>query len=107
MLALGWGLAAMLGAIAGTMAAPTLFLEPGMMQSVLLYSFAAAVLGGLTSPLGAVVGGLLLGVLLNLVGTYVHVVGGQLRLATGLAVILLVLLVKPSGLFGRAAVERV
>jgi branched-chain amino acid transport system permease protein len=106
MLALGWGLAAVLGAIAGVMAAPSLFLEPNMMQTVLLYAFAAAVLGGMDSPLGAVAGGMLLGVLLNLVGTYVHWIGGELRLATALAVILGVLLVRPSGLFGRAALRR-
>jgi branched-chain amino acid transport system permease protein len=106
MLALGWGLAAMLGAVAGVMAAPSLFLEPNMMQTVLLYAFAAAVLGGMDSPIGAVVGGLLLGVLLNLVGTYVDWIGGELRLATALAVILAVLLVRPSGLFGRAALRR-
>jgi branched-chain amino acid transport system permease protein len=107
MLALGWGLAAVLGAIAGMMAAPSLFLDPNMMQSVLLYAFAAAVLGGLESPVGAVVAGLAIGVLLNLVGTYWDFVGGQLRLAAALAVILGVLLVRPQGLFGRAAVKRV
>jgi branched-chain amino acid transport system permease protein len=107
MLALGWGLAAALGAVAGVLAAPSLFLEPNMMQTVLLYAFAAAVLGGMDSPVGAVVGGLLLGVLLNLVGTYVHWVGGELRLATALAVILAVLLVRPAGLLGRPAVRRV
>jgi branched-chain amino acid transport system permease protein len=107
MLALGWGLAAALGAVAGVMAAPALFLEPTMMQTVLLYAFAAAVLGGMDSPLGAVIGGLVLGVLLNLVGTYVHWVGGELRLAVALAVILGVLLVRPAGLFGRPAVRRV
>jgi branched-chain amino acid transport system permease protein len=106
MLAVGWGLAAALGAVAGVMAAPSLFLEPNMMQTVLLYAFAAAVLGGMDSPIGAVVGGLLLGVLLNLVGTYVDWIGGELRLATALAVILAVLLVRPSGLFGRAALRR-
>jgi branched-chain amino acid transport system permease protein len=107
MLALGWGLAAALGAVAGVLAAPSLFLEPNMMQTVLLYAFAAAVLGGMDSPIGAVVGGLVLGVLLNLVGTYVHWVGGELRLATALVVILGVLLLRPAGLFGRAAVRRV
>jgi branched-chain amino acid transport system permease protein len=107
MYATGWGLAAVLGAVAGVMAAPTLFLEPNMMQTVLLYAFAAAVLGGMESPLGAVVGGLILGVLLNLVGTYVHWIGGELRLATALALILGVLLVKPSGLFGKTVVRRV
>jgi branched-chain amino acid transport system permease protein len=106
MLATGWGLAAALGAVAGVMAAPSLFLEPNMMQTVLLYAFAAAVLGGMDSPVGAVVGGLVLGVLLNLAGTYVHWIGGELRLATSLAVILAVLLVRPAGLFGRVAVRR-
>jgi branched-chain amino acid transport system permease protein len=106
MLAIGWGLAAVLGAVAGVMAAPSLFLDPNMMQTVLLYAFAAAVLGGMDSPIGAVVGGLVLGVLLNLVGTYIDWVGGELRLATALAVILGVLLVRPAGLFGRATLRR-
>jgi branched-chain amino acid transport system permease protein len=107
MLALGWGIAAMLGAVSGLMVAPIVFLEPNMMQGVLLYAFAAAVLGGLDSPLGAVVGGLLLGVTLNLLGTYVNFIGSELQLAVGLAIILGVLLVRPSGLFGREAVMRV
>ncbi len=107
MLAVGWGLAAVLGAVAGVLAAPSLFLEPNMMQTVLLYAFAAAVLGGMDSPIGAVIGGLVLGVLLNLVGTYVHWVGGELRLAVALAVILGVLIVRPAGLFGHTAVRRV
>jgi branched-chain amino acid transport system permease protein len=107
LLAVGWGLAAALGAVAGVLAAPSLFLEPNMMQTVLLYAFAAAVLGGMESAVGAVVGGLALGVTLNLVGTYVHWVGGELRLAVALALILSVLLVRPSGLFGRVAVRRV
>jgi branched-chain amino acid transport system permease protein len=107
MLAVGWGLACALGAVAGVMAAPSLFLDPNMMQTVLLYSFAAAVLGGMDSPLGAVAGGLLLGVALNLLGTYVHWIGGELRLASALALILAVLLARPSGLFGRSVVRRV
>jgi branched-chain amino acid transport system permease protein len=107
MLALGWGLAAVLGAVAGMMIAPSVFLEPNMMRAVLLYAFAAAVLGGLDSPLGAVVGGLALGVILNLVETYVDFVGPELRLPAGLTILLLVLLVRPSGLLGRAAVRRV
>jgi branched-chain amino acid transport system permease protein len=107
MLALGWGLAAALGAISGLMIAPVVFLEPNMMQTVLIYAFAAAVLGGIESPIGAVVGGLLLGVLLNLLGTYVHFVTSELRLPVALAVLLGVLLVKPSGLFGRPAVRKV
>jgi branched-chain amino acid transport system permease protein len=107
MLALGWGIAAMLGAVSGLMVAPIVFLEPNMMQGVLLYAFAAAVLGGLDSPLGAVVGGLLLGVTLNLLGTYVNFIGSELQLAVGLAIILGVLLIRPAGLFGREAIWRV
>jgi branched-chain amino acid transport system permease protein len=107
MLGLGWGLAAVLGAIAGVLTAPIVFLDPNMMQAVLIYAFAAAVLGGIDSPAGAVVGGLLIGVGLNLLGTYVDFVGADLRLPAALLVILLVLLVKPSGLFGRPEVKRV
>ena len=107
MLALGWGLAAALGAVSGMMVAPVVFLDPNMMQGILLYALAAAVLGGIDSPLGAVVGGLTLGVLLNLLGTYVSTLGGEMRLVAGLAVILAVLLVRPSGLLGKPAVRRV
>lgn len=107
MLAFGWGLAAVLGAVAGMMVAPILFLDPNMMQVILLYAFAAAVLGGLDSPIGAVVGGLLLGVGITLLGRYVGFVGDVLKLPTALLVILVVLVVKPNGLFGRVAVRRV
>ena len=107
MLALGWGLASVVGAISGIMIAPSVFLDPNMMQSVVVYAFAAAVLGGIESPVGAVVGGLILGVLLNLLGTYVEAIGNELRLAAALAIIVAVLVVKPSGLFGRATVQRV
>ena len=107
MLALGWGLAAMLGAVAGMMAAPVVFLDPNMMLPILLYAFASAVLGGLDSPLGAVVGGLLFGVLLNLVSAYSDFVDGTLKLPVGLVVILLVLLVRPSGLLGHREARRV
>ncbi len=107
MLALGWGLSAVVGAIAGIMIAPLVFLDPNMMQGVVVYAFAAAVLGGIESPVGAVVGGLLLGVVLNLLGTYVEWIGTDLRLAVAFLIIILVLLVKPTGLFGRARVARV
>ena len=107
MLALGWGLAAVLGAVAGMLVAPTVFLEPNMMRAILLYAFAAAVLGGMDSPLGAVVGGLAFGVIQNVIETYVDAVGATLRLPVALALLLLVLLVRPQGLFGRAAVRRV
>jgi branched-chain amino acid transport system permease protein len=106
MAAVGWGLAAALGAVAGVFAAPSLFLEPNMMLRVLLYSFAAALLGGIDSPLGAVVGGLVLGVVLKLAGTYIHWIDGELRLAMALAVIFGVLLVRPSGLFGETSTGR-
>jgi len=107
MLAAGWGLAAVLGAVSGMMVAPSVFLDPNMMRPVLLYALAAAVLGGLDSPLGALVAGLLLGVLLNLLGAYVDFVGTDLRLPVALAIILAVLLVRPAGLFGHAAASRV
>jgi len=107
MLAFGWGLATVLGAVAGMMIAPVVFLDPNMMQTILLYAFAAAVLGGLDSPVGAVVGGLLLGVTITLLGRYVGFVGQELKLPAALLLILLVLLVRPAGLFGRVAVRRV
>jgi branched-chain amino acid transport system permease protein len=107
MLAFGWGLAAVLGAVSGLLAAPSLFLDPTMMQAVLIYAFAAAVLGGIDSPVGAVAGGLILGVGLNLLGTYVDFVGSDLRLPAALLVILVVLLVRPQGLFGKPEVKRI
>ena len=107
MLALGWGLASAVGAVSGIMAAPALLLEPDMMQTVIIYAFAAAVLGGIESPLGAVVGGLIVGVTVNLAGAYLPFVGGDLQLAVALAIIVGVLVVKPNGLFGRPAVRRV
>ena len=106
-IALGWGLAAALGAVAGLMAAPPLgSFDQNFMQPVLLYAFAGAVLGGIDSALGAVVGSLALGVFLNLLGTYVSWVGTDLRQPAALAVILGVLLLRPAGLFGTAAVRR-
>ncbi len=106
MLAIGWGLSASVGAVSGIMIAPVVFLDPNMMQSVLLFAFAAAVLGGIESPVGAVVGGVLIGVLLALVGTYVR--GGEnLRTPFALLVIVVVLIVRPSGLLGHAEARRV
>jgi branched-chain amino acid transport system permease protein len=105
MLALGWGLAAAIGATAGIMVAPVLFLDPNMMGGVLLYAFAGALLGGITSPVGAVVGGLIVGVTENLVGTYL--IASQLKLTVALALIILVLVFRPNGLFGTAIVRRV
>jgi branched-chain amino acid transport system permease protein len=105
MLAIGWGLAAAIGATAGIMVAPVLFLDPNMMGGVLLYAFTGALLGGITNPVGAVVGGLIVGVTENLVGTYL--VASQLKLTVALALIILVLVFRPDGLFGTAIVRRV
>jgi branched-chain amino acid transport system permease protein len=107
MLALGWGLAALVGAVGGMMVAPIVFLDPNMMAGILIYAFASATLGGFNSPGGAVVGGFIVGVVENLVGTYVKFIGTELKLTVALAMILIVLVVRPSGLFGRVAVHRV
>jgi branched-chain amino acid transport system permease protein len=105
MLALGWGLAAAVGAIAGMMVAPIVYLDPNMMSGILLYAFAAALVGGIDSPGGAVVGGLIVGVLENVLGAFV--IGNELKLVVALALIIGVLLVRPSGLFGSVQVTRV
>ena len=112
MLGLGWGLAALLGAVAGMLTAPTVGLDPNMMAAVLIYAFAAAVLGGIDSPIGAVLGGLLIGVLLNLL-SFLSQYGmfdwftEELRLPMALLLILAVLLVRPQGILGRPEVKRV
>ena len=105
MLALGWGLAAAVGSIAGMMVAPIVFLDPNMMGGVLLYAFAAALVGGIDSPGGAVFGGFLVGVLENVLGAFV--IGNELKLAVALVLIIGVLVVKPSGFFGKINVSRV
>jgi branched-chain amino acid transport system permease protein len=107
MLALGWGLAAVFGAVAGLMVAPVLTLDPNMMGGIQIYAFAAATLGGFGSPVGAVVGGFIVGITENLVGTYVSFIGTELKLTVALAMIIVVLLVRPAGLFGRTVVRRV
>jgi branched-chain amino acid transport system permease protein len=92
--------------------APTVGLDPNMMAAILIYSFAAAVLGGIDSPIGAVVGGLIIGVLLNMLsflsqydafGWFTE----ELRLPMALLIILGVLLVRPQGIFGKPEVKRV
>ena len=105
MLMLGWGLAGSIGAVAGMMVAPVVFLDPHMMTGVLLYAFAGALIGGIDSPIGAVLGGFLVGVLENLIGTYV--VGTELKLSVALVLIVGVLIVRPAGLLGRTVVTRV
>jgi branched-chain amino acid transport system permease protein len=107
MIALGWGMSAAIGAVAGMLIAPVVFLEPNMMLGVLLYGFAGAVLGGLTSPGGAVLGGFAVGVIENLAGAFIPYFGRELKLTIALIVIVAVLLVRPSGVFGRSVVSRV
>jgi branched-chain amino acid transport system permease protein len=107
MLALGWGLAAAIGAVAGMMIAPIVFLDPNMMLGILLYGFAAAIVGGITNPGGAVAGGFLVGIIENMAGTYLPAIGSELKLTVALVLIVTVLLFKPNGLFGKSIVTRV
>jgi branched-chain amino acid transport system permease protein len=106
MLMIGWGMAAVCGALAGVLVAPRLFLDPGLMGPVIIYSFAAATLGGFDSPFGAVLGGWIIGVAEALAGGYVGFIGQDLKILVPLAVILTVLLVRPHGLFGSPEVAR-
>jgi branched-chain amino acid transport system permease protein len=105
MLALGWGLAAAIGSVAGMMAAPIVYLDPNMMSGLLLYAFAGAVLGGIDNPWGAVMGGFAVGIFENLLGAYV--VGEEVKLSVALVIIIGVLVARPQGLFGRRIVARV
>ncbi len=105
MLALGWGMAASIGAVAGMLVAPIVFLDPNMMTGILVYGFAGALVGGIGNPMGAVAGGFIVGVLENLVGSYI--IGNELKLTFALAIVIGVLLLKPAGLFGRVIVRRV
>jgi branched-chain amino acid transport system permease protein len=104
MLMMGWALSAMVGAVAGMLLAPTLFLSPSMMAGALLFAFAAAVLGGLDSFVGAIVGGLTMGVVQNMAGTYI---GSDIDITIAFLVIIVILLVRPRGIFGRKAIQRV
>lgn len=105
MISIGWGLAAAIGAIAGILTAPLVFLDPNMMSGVLIYGFAGALLGGLESPGGAVAGGIIVGIVEALAGAYF--VGSELKLTLALVVIIVVLMVRPAGLFGRTFTNRV
>ncbi len=105
-LMVGWGLAAAIGSLAGTFTASSVALDKNMMQIVLIYAFAAATLGGFDSPIGAVVGGLIIGLVSELVVGYVGLIGPDLRLLPGFLLVLVVLLVRPQGLFGTAKVGR-
>ncbi len=104
MLTLGWALAALVGSLAGLLIAGGSLVHPGYMDSVVVYGFVAAVLGGLDSPGGAVVGGLLLGLSLSLVSGYI---GSQLVALAALAILMVVLLLRPQGLFSQARERRV
>jgi len=105
MLALGWGLAAAIGALAGILIAPTVYLDPNMMTTILLYGFAAALVGGIDNPWGALPGGIIVGVLENLLGVFVT--GTEFKLSAALVLIVLMLMVRPQGLLGRKVVQRV
>jgi branched-chain amino acid transport system permease protein len=107
MLMLGWGVASVFGFIAGALAAPSLFLNPMMMFSVIIYSLAAASLGGWDSPAGAIVGGLILGVAESVGTTFISAIGAELRLGIPFLLMVVVLAVRPQGIFGRSLVTRV
>lgn len=107
LLMVGWGLAAALGALAGTLIAPSVYLVPGMLDFVLVYALAAAILGGMNSPIGAVVAAWFIGIAENLAGAYVPFIGDDLKIAVPLAVMFIILRVRPQGLFGRKEVVRV
>jgi branched-chain amino acid transport system permease protein len=107
LLMVGWGLAAILGAIAGVLVAPQLTLTPGMLDTALVYALAAVILGGLSSPIGCVVAASAIGVLENLVAVYVPLIGHDLKIAVPFALIFVILILRPQGLFGRKVVVRV
>lgn len=103
-LTLGWALASAVGALAGALVAPKVLLSPTYMDAVFIYGFTAAVVGGLESPLGAVIGGLGVGLSLSYVGGYL---GSSLEALGALAILTLVLMIRPQGVFARAAERRV
>jgi branched-chain amino acid transport system permease protein len=107
LLMIGWGFAAALGAIAGSLVAPQLSLTPGMLDNALVYALAAVILGGLDSPIGAVVAAWLIGVLENLAAVYVPFIGHDLKIAVPFILIFVILVIRPQGLFGRKVVARV
>jgi branched-chain amino acid transport system permease protein len=107
MMAVGWGMAAALGAVSGVLVAPQLTLDPNMMAAVIIYAFAAAVVGGLTSYRGAVVGGVIVGVSQSLSTAYLPFLGADLQIIVPLLLIVAVLITKPEGLFGQTVVVRV
>ncbi|MGC5222359.1 branched-chain amino acid ABC transporter permease [Micromonospora sp. DT81.3] len=107
LLMVGWGLAAALGAVAGSLVAPQLTLTPGMLDSALVYALAAVIIGGLNSPAGAVVAAWAIGILENLAAVYVPFIGYDLKIAVPFILVFVVLFLRPQGLFGRKVVVRV
>ncbi|HYB18879.1 MAG TPA: branched-chain amino acid ABC transporter permease [Streptosporangiaceae bacterium] len=107
-LTVGWALAGLLGALAGVLVSPSTFLYPNSMDIIFVYGFTAAVIGGLDSPAGAVVGGLLLGLALSYVGGYVGgSVGSELTSLVAFGILIAVLMIRPDGLFAGARMRRV
>jgi len=104
MLTLGWALAAMVGSLSGLLIAGGSLVFPAYMDAVIVYGFVAAVLGGLESPVGAVVGGLIIGLALSYVSGYL---GSELVTLAALAILVAVLLIRPRGLFSKTAARQV
>jgi len=107
LLMIGWGLAAALGSVAGVLVAPQLFISPAMLDFALVYALAAAILGGIDSPIGAVVAAWTIGIVENLAGAYIDFIGYDLKIAVPFVMVMVILIVKPQGLFGRKVVVRV
>jgi len=107
LLMVGWGLAAALGAVAGALVAPELTLTPGMLDTSLVYALAAVIIGGLNSPIGAVVAAWAIGVLENLASVYIPLIGHDLKVVVPFILVFVVLILRPQGLFGRKVVVRV
>src|SRR6266700_4742854 len=105
-LTVGWALAGLLGALAGVLVSPSTFLDPNSMDTIFVFGFTAAVIGGLDSPAGAVVGGLLLGIALSYVGGYLGSKGSNLTSLAALGILVVVLMVRPDGLFSATQVRR-
>lgn len=105
-LALGWGMAGALGALAGVLVAPSTYVDTSMMSKMLVFAIAAATVGGLDSPGGAVIGGFFLALAETLLGGYVPAIGGDLSLVTAIGILLVVLAFRPQGLLGRRRVAR-
>ena len=107
LLMVGWGLAAVLGALAGILVAPQLFISPTMLDFALVYALAAAILGGLDVPGGAVVAAWFIGIVENLAGAYIDVIGDDLKIAVPFIFMLVILIASPQGLFGRKVTVRI